>query len=468
MPKSWKHKKPTPVTPSPQQLSKWDRKYVWHPFTQMQEWEALEPLIIEKAKGSYVWDIKNNKYLDGVSSLWVNLHGHRHPAIDRAIRDQLNKVAHSTLLGLASPPSILLAKELVKLAPKGLTHVFYSDDGSTAVEVALKLAVQYWQQQSPPAKKKGKFIRLDLAYHGDTAGSMSVGGVSLFHERFRPLLFPSISIDAPYCYRCPLKLNYPSCHTACIDPLEATLAKRHSEIAGVIIEPMIQAVAGMITSPPGFLKTVRDLCTKYNVLMIADEVATGFGRTGKMFACEHEKVTPDLLVLSKGITGGYLPLAATLTTENIHRAFLGDYGEFKHFFHGHSYTGNALGCAAALANLQVFKDERTLIRLKKKIVLLKELLKPLVTLPHVGDIRQIGMMVGVELVKNKESSKPYPLTDRMGHHVAMECRNRGLLIRPIGNVVVLMPPLNISDKDLHQMVDILMKSISSTNSLSFE
>lgn len=446
--------------PSPQQLARWDRQYVWHPFTQMQEWETFEPLIIEKAKGSYLWDIHGKKYLDGVSSLWVNVHGHRHRVIDQAIREQLKKVAHSTLLGLASPPSILLAKELVKLAPKGLTHVFYSDDGSTAVEVALKLAVQYWQQQprATTKEKKEKFVRLDLSYHGDTAGSMSVGGVSLFQQRFRPLLFQSIPIDAPYCYRCPLKLTYPSCQMACLDPLNRVLAKRHQEIAGVIIEPMIQAVAGMIPSPPGYLKTVRQLCTKYNVLLIADEVATGFGRTGTMFACEHEKVAPDLLVLSKGITGGYLPLAATLTTEKIYSAFLGEYNELKHFFHGHSYTGNALGCAAALANLKIFKDEHTLKHLKKKITLLKGLLKPLATLPHVGDIRQCGMMVGIELVKNKETRGAFPLSARIGHKVAMDCRNRGLLIRPIGNVLVLMPPLSSSESELQRMVNILLKS----------
>ncbi|MDA0740162.1 MAG: adenosylmethionine--8-amino-7-oxononanoate transaminase [Nitrospirae bacterium] len=454
-----KSKKKELVPPTPAQLSKWDRKFVWHPFTQMQEWEQDDPLIIEKAKGAYLYDIHGHKYLDGTSSIWVNLHGHRHPTIDKAIREQLHKVAHSTLLGAASPPSIVLAKELIKIAPKGLSRVFYSDDGSTAVEVALKMAIQFWQQQSPPAKKKRKFVRLDLAYHGDTAGSMSVGGVKLFHERFKPLLVDTISIDAPYCYRCPLKLQYPSCEMACIDPLEKELSSRHKEIAGVVIEPMVQAVAGMITHPPGYISRVRKLCTQYNVLMIADEVATGFGRTGQMFACDHEKVTPDLMAVAKGLTGGYLPLAATLATEKIYQAFLGNYDEFKTFFHGHSYTGNALGCAAALANLEIFLAEKTLAKVRTNSRLFKQLLKPVAALPIVGDIRQSGMMVGIELVKNKETREPFPLTARIGHEVAMDCRKHGLLIRPIGNILVVMPPLRLTVRELRLMTSILYRSL---------
>ncbi len=451
-------------SPTSAQLSKWDRKYVWHPFTQMREWEQGDPVIIEKAKGSYLYDVYGNKYLDGTSSIWVNLHGHQHPVIDQAIRDQLKKVAHSTLLGAASPPSIILAKELIKISPKGLTKVFYSDNGATAVEVALKLAIQYWQQQSTPQKKKKDFIRLDAAYHGDTMGSMSVSGLDLFHERFRSMLFPTISLDAPYCYRCPMNLQYPSCNKICIDPLEEILAKRHQHIAGVIIEPMIQAVAGMIVQPHGYLSRIRELCTQYNVLLIADEVATGFGRTGKWFACNHEKITPDLMCIAKGLTGGYMPLAATLTTQKIYQAFLGECRELKTFFHGHSYTGNALGCAAALANIRVFKNEKTLAKVKQSSQVLTSLLHPLSTLPIVGDIRQCGMMVGIELVKNKETRTPFPYTARMGHKVAIECRKKGLLIRPIADVVVLIPPLNVGVHELREMIDILHISLRSITS----
>ena len=454
--KQFKKKEKNRTSHSSLKLSKWDRQYVWHPFTQMQEWEREDPLIIEKGNGVYLYDIHGNKYLDGSSSIWVNLHGHRHRTLDTAIQDQLGNIAHSTLLGAASPPSIVLAKELVKIAPKGLTRVFYSDDGSTAVEVALKMAIQYWQQQNPPQKRKKMFVRLDAAYHGDTMGSMSVGGLPLFHERFRPLLFSTIALDAPYCYRCPLHLRFPSCQTACLDPLEDVLTKRHEQIAGVIIEPMVQAVAGIITQPPGYLARVRALCTKYNVLLIADEVATGFGRTGTMFACDHERVTPDLLCVAKGLTGGYLPLAATLATESMYEAFLGE--PEKTFFHGHSYTGNALGCAAALANLEIFKKEKTLTQVRKKSRILQTLLKPLAELPIVGNVRQCGLMAGIELVKNKETREPFPLSERMGYKVTAECRRHGLLIRPIGNIVVLVPPLAATERELRQIVNIVTKS----------
>ena len=429
---------------------------MWHPFTQMKEWEEEAPLIIERGDGIYLYDIHGNKYLDGSSSIWVNLHGHRHRALDTAIQEQLGKIAHSTLLGAASPPSIFLAKELVGIAPKGLTRVFYSDDGATAVEVALKMAIQYWQQQSPPQKRKKTFVRLDAAYHGDTMGSMSVGGTARFHERFRSLLFSSIALDAPYCYRCPLSLRFPSCRTACLGPLENVLSKRHERIAGVVIEPMVQAVAGMITQPPGYLSRIRALCTQYNVLLIADEVATGFGRTGTMFACNHERVTPDLLCVAKGLTGGYLPLAATLTTERIYEAFLGE--PEKTFFHGHSYTGNALGCAAALANLEIFKKEQTLVQVRKRSGLLKALLKPLAELPIVGDVRHCGMMAGIELIKNKETREPFPLSERMGHKIAADCRRHGLLIRPIGNIVILVPPLAATERQLRKIVNIVTKA----------
>lgn len=443
------------------QLADWDRQYVWHPFAQMKEWEEDVPLIIERGKGPYLFDIEGRRYLDGVSSLWVNIHGHRHPVIDKAVRSQLKKISHSTLLGLSNPPAIQLARELVHLAPPGLTRVFYSDDGSTAVEIALKIAVQYWQQRNPSTRLKQKFVRLALAYHGDTVGAMSVSGVELFQERFRPLLFPSVPIDSPYCYRCPLQLKFPSCQMACIDPLEELLAKECQEIAGIIVEPLIQAVAGMVTAPAGYLAKVRELCSKYKVLMIADEVATGFGRTGKMFACEHEDVAPDLMTIAKGLTGGYLPLGATLATEEIYQAFLGEYGEWKTFFHGHSYTGNPLGCAAALANLEIFKTERTLSKVQKHISILQHLLKPIAHMPHVGDVRQFGYMVGIELVKNKDTREPFSLTLRIGHKVMLEARQRGLLIRPIGNVIVLVPPLTTSVKELRQMVAIVGQSIES-------
>lgn len=427
----------------------------------MREWEREAPLIIERGQGPYLFDTNGKRYLDGVSSIWVNIHGHRHRVLDGALTRQLGRVAHSTLLGLSNPPAIRLARELIRIAPRGLTRVFFSDDGSTAVEVALKMALQYWQQCGRRAGRKRIFVHLELGYHGDTLGAVSVGGVPLFHERFKPLLFPSLGVPAPYCYRCPVKLTYPSCALACLAPLEQLLKRRHRDIAGVIIEPLVQAVAGMITAPPGYLTAVRELCTRYGVLLIADEVATGFGRTGRMFACQHEGVTPDLMAISKGLTGGYLPLAATLTKEEVYRAFLGEYADWKTFFHGHSYTGNPLGCAVALATLGVFRREHTLAKLRTKITALAQLLRPFVQLPHVGEVRQRGFMVGIELVQDRRTKAPYLPEDRIGHRVAMEARRRGLLIRPLGNVVVLMPPLATRIPELRRMTTLLYESIRS-------
>ena len=444
---------------STRRLKNWDRKYLWHPFTQMQEWEQEEPLVIERGKGSYLIDTEGKSYLDGTSSIWVNLHGHRHPVLDRAIKRQLDKIAHSTLLGLSNPPAIELARELIAIAPKGLARVFYSDNGSTAVEIALKMAVQYWQQCHPEAGAKHSFVHLRLAYHGDTIGAVSVGNIELFHSRFKPLLFPTLEVDPPYCYRCPLKQDYPSCQMACLDPLEHLLKTRHQDLAGLIIEPVIQAAAGMITQPPGYLKRIRELCTSYQVLLIVDEVATGFGRTGKMFACQHDAVRPDLMAISKALTGGYMPLAATLTTEDVYDAFLGRYDEFKTFFHGHSYTGNPLGCAVALANLEVFRQEQVLKSVGMKVRYLKTLLARFRSLPHVGDIRQRGLMVGIELVQDKHSKAPYSLEARIGHRIARAARDRGLLIRPLGNIIVLLPPLSVSKSELARMLEILYDSM---------
>jgi len=449
------------LSPSITQLQKDAHLHLWQPFTQMREWEQDPPLLISRGKGSFLYDLDGNAYLDGTSSIWVNLHGHRHPTIDKAIRHQLTCMAHSTLLGLSHPPAIQLAKALVQLAPKGLQKVFFSDNGSTAVEIALKMAIQYWQQCSSPQPRKTQFVHLGLAYHGDTVGGMSLSGIELFQKPFSSLLFADRhQVDGPYCYRCPLALEFPQCQMACIDPLEVLLQEKHEEIAGIIVEPMVQGVAGLLPSPPGYLQRLRELCRRYHVLFIADEVATGFGRTGRMFACEHESISPDIMALAKGMTGGYLPLAATLTTDEIYSAFLGEPHEGRTFFHGHSYTGNPLGCAAALANLSIFKTERTLTKVQRRIPKLSAFLKTLVDDPWVGDIRQCGYMVGIELVQNPENKEPFPMTDRIGHRVGLAARTLGLLIRPIGNTMILMPPLSASLKELQQMVDILRVAIS--------
>ena len=440
-------------------LKKNDKKYIWHPFTQMRDYLKEKPLVIEEGKGVYLKDTDGKRYLDGVSSLWVNVHGHRKKEIDRAIKSQISKVAHSTMLGLSNVPSIEFAKRLVKISPKGLNKVFYSDSGATAVEIGLKMAFQYWQQKSGRYAKKTKFITLKNAYHGDTIGSVSLGGIDLFHTLYKPLLFKTYQAESSYCYRCPLKLSYPDCKIKCLDSLEEIMKKRADEVAALVIEPLVQGAAGIIVQPPGYLKKVWELCRKYKILMIADEVATGFGRTGKMFACQHEGVLPDIMALAKGISGGYLPLAATLTTDEIYSGFLAEYEEFKTFFHGHSYTGNPLACAAAIANLDIFKKEKTLQAMQGKISYLKKRLEEYRELKHVGDIRQAGFMVGIELVKEKETKKPYPPKEKVGIKTIMEARKRGLIIRPLGNVIVILPPLAISERELGRMMNIIYDSI---------
>jgi adenosylmethionine-8-amino-7-oxononanoate aminotransferase len=438
-------------------LEEADKRYIWHPFTQMKDYEGMEPVIIEQGEGSYLIDIHGRRYLDGVSSLWVNVHGHRREEIDQAIIEQVGRISHSTLLGLSNPPAIELAQRLVEITPRGLERVFYSDNGSTGCEVALKMAFQYWQHRG--ARNKTQFISFKNAYHGDTLGAVSVGGIDLFHEAFRPLLFPVLQAEAPYCYRCPLNLSLPACGIACLDSLERILKDHHEEVAAVIIEPLVQGAAGMITHPPGFLSGVRELCTRHEVLMIADEVAVGFGRTGRMFACDHEKVSPDVMVLAKGITGGYLPLAATLTTEEVYGAFLGEHHEFKTFFHGHTFTGNPLACAAALANLEVFARDKTLEQLAPKIDFLARRLERFKELPAVGEVRQCGFMTGIELVADKETKDSFPTQEKMGIKVIMEARKRGVIIRPLGDVIVIMPPLSISEEELEELVEVIYQSI---------
>jgi adenosylmethionine-8-amino-7-oxononanoate aminotransferase len=466
-----------------QELAQWDKEYIWHPFTQMKDWQKDEPLIIQEAKGCYLKDTKGRWFLDAVSSLWVNIHGHRKKEVDEAVKKQISQVAHSTLLGLANVPSIKLAKELAEIAPKGLDKVFYSDNGSTCVEVALKMAFQYWQHKG--LKQKTRFVYLDNSYHGDTIGSVSVGGIDLFHKVFHPLLFNSFKADSPYCYRCPLtristnpcltgrqetrintNIKYPNCKLACLNKLEVILKNNHNQIAGLIIEPIVQCAGGMIVWPKGILAKMRKLCSQYNILLIADEVAVGFGRTGKMFACEHEKVIPDIMCLSKGITAGYLALAATLTNQEIYGAFLADYSSQKTFFHGHSYTGNPLACSAALASLEIFRKEKIISKLQPKIKFLEKELQKFKALNSVGNIRQKGLIVGIELVQDKNTKQAYNWQDKVGVKVCLRARDYGVILRPLGNVIVLMPPLAISKAQLKGLLSATFQSIREVTEVS--
>jgi adenosylmethionine-8-amino-7-oxononanoate aminotransferase len=445
-------------------LEELDRKYLWHPFTQMKEWIEENPTIITEGKDCFIRDIEGQWYIDGISSMWVNIHGHRRREIDTAIKEQLDRIAHSTLLGLANAPSAELAGEIVRLletslSPFGqpLKKVFYSDNGSTAVEVALKMAFQYWKHKG--VEGRHAFLAFNNAYHGDTLGAVSVGGVDIFHTVFGPLLFKKFTSPSPNCYHCELGLDRLTCNMKCLDAMEDILKNHAQEIAAVIIEPLIQGAGGMIVAPEGFLKGVRTLCSTYDVLLIADEVATGFGRTGRMFACEHEGVVPDIICLSKGITGGYLPLAVTVATDELYNAFLGDFRELKTFFHGHSYTGNQLGCAAALACLKIFRDDQTLDAIQPKIVFLKSWLKDILRLPHVGDTRHAGLMAAVELIQDKEKKTPFPYGEKMGWKVCLDVRRKGVFIRPLGNILVLMPPLAISMENLKTMLKHIEDSI---------
>ena len=435
------------------------KKYIWYPFTQMQDFVRDSPIIIKEANGCILKDIDGREYIDGVSSLWTNVHGHRKREIDLAIKKQLDRVAHSTLLGLSNVPAIECAKKLVEITPDSLSKVFYSDSGSTAVEIALKMAFQYHQQRGQKNSKKRKFISMTNSYHGDTIGSVSVGGIDLFHEMYAPLLFDSIKVISPYCYRCHLNKSSLECELECLNQMEDVMKKHSHEVAGLIIEPIVQGAAGILIQPSGYIKKVRELCTKYSIMMIVDEVAVGFGKTGKMFACEHEEVEPDIMAVAKGITGGYMPLAATLTTEDTYQGFLGEYEEFKTFFHGHTYTGNPLACAAATANMNIFEKENVIENLQKKIGFFKEELEPFKFLEHVGDVRHIGMMAGIELVQNRETKERYPAKLKKGQYVVKEARNRGVIIRPLGDVIVIMPPLSITEDELKKVCDIIFESI---------
>ena len=417
------------------ELGQLDQRHLWHPFTPMLEWSREDPLVISRGDGCYLVDEDGRSYLDGVSSLWVNVHGHNHPAINQAIRDQLDQLAHSTLLGLTHPTAIELARRLVEIAPDGLTRVFYSDSGSTAVEIALKQAFQYWSLRGEPRRQH--FVHLAHAYHGDTLGAVGVGGIELFHRIFGPLIVAGIPAPSPVTYPDPERRGPEALRDRALTDMDSILSERGGEIAAVVMEPLVQGAAGMIMHPPGFLKGVETLCRKHGVLLIVDEVATGFGRTGTMFACEQEDVHPDLLCLAKGITGGYLPLAATLAREEIYEAFLAERIEGKTFFHGHTYTGNPLACAAALASLDLFGTD-LLPQVRQRAEQLGALAtEHLGDLPVVGDIRQRGLMFGIELVADRATGRPFPVEHFKGNAV---CRAAQVAARRCGWQDTPTPP----------------------------
>jgi adenosylmethionine-8-amino-7-oxononanoate aminotransferase len=451
------------LTPEREALTAIDDAHVWHPFTPHSVYRSEDPLMVVAGEGNYLVDADGRRYLDGVASLWCNLFGHRKAEIDEAIRDQLGRIAHSTFLGNASAPAVLLAERLVRIAPAGLTRVFFSDNGSTAVEVALKIAYQFWQQHEG-GRERGRtvFVTLGNAYHGDTVGSVSLGGIPLFHERYAPLLFETVRAHSPYCYRCPLGLAPERCATDCAAELERVILEHGDRVAAVVLEPGVQGAAGMVVLPEGYLRRAADAARRVGALLVLDEVAVGFGRSGRMFACEREGVAPDLLCLAKGLTGGYLPMSATLATERIFEAFLGPPEEGRTFFHGHTYTGNQLAAAAAHAVLDVFERERVLDALGPKIDLLRSELERVGALEAVGDVRQFGLAAGIELVADRATKTPYPAAERRGMKVCAAAKRRGVFLRPLGDTIVLMPPLSITEDEIRTLVAAVEAGIAET------
>lgn len=446
------------------QLAVWDRQYFWHPFTQMQVYAREDNVIFASGQGNYLLDLDGKQYLDAISSLWCNVHGHNHPRLNAALQAQLQKIAHSTTLGASNPPAILLAKALVEISPAGLDKVFYSEDGTEAMEIAIKMAYHYWRNLGRP--EKSRFVTLQQAYHGDTVGAISVGGMDIFHSAYRDLLFDALRLPSPYGLARSLfdarNWDQPQATQAWLDRLQALLADHGPQIAALVMESGIQGAAGLLPFPKGVLAGARALCDQYQVLLILDEVATGFGRTGRMFACEHERVCPDLMAVGKGLSGGYLPLAATLAQQHIYHAFLGEFGDLRHFYHGHTYTGNPLACAVALENLAIFADEQVIDGLAEKITHFQAKLQCFWDHPHIAAVRQFGLMAGLEVVADKASGTPYPYGERVEYAISRAAIAHGVYTRPLGDTLVLMPPLSITPDELDRIVEALWEALQTT------
>jgi adenosylmethionine-8-amino-7-oxononanoate aminotransferase len=429
-----------------------DHRHLWHPFTQMRAWLTDEhPLIVERGEGNWLVDVNGERYLDGVSSLWCNVHGHRRPELDAALADQLGRIAHSTMLGMANVPAIELGSELAAIAPAGLTRVFYSDSGAEAVEVALRIAAQYWQLRGAPGRTR--FLTLAESYHGDTVGSVSLGYSEIFHRHLKPILFPVLKTDPPHLFRFRRGMDAAAADEAAIAAARELVAAHRDELAALVVEPLMQGAAGMWNHSARYLAALTAMAREAGALVIFDEVAVGFGRTGRMFACEHAGLAPDLMCLGKGITGGYLPLAATLTSEAVFEAFLGEPHEYRALYYGHTYTGNPLAAAVALANLAIFRDQRVIERIQPRIAELRDgLAREFADHPHVADIRQLGLMVGIEVMQDRVRRIGYSPRALVGARIARAARKRGVAIRPLGDVIVLMPPLSIAADELELLL----------------
>lgn len=432
-------------------LQQKDLKYIWHPCSQMKDYEDFPPIVVERGEGAYLFDVSGKCYLDAVSSWWVNLFGHCNKRINEAVKKQLDSLEHVIFANFSHKPAIELAEKIVEITPRGLNKVFFADNGSSAVEVALKLSFQYHQQTGSCEKKR--FVALSDAYHGETLGALSVGDLDLYSKIYKPLMMDTIKVSGPDCYRCKYGKDRRNCQAECFDSMEKVLREKHDEVCAVIIEPMVQAAAGMKIYSPQYLVKLREACSHYNIHLIADEIAVGFGRTGRMFACEHAGISPDIICLSKGLTAGYMPLSLVVTTDEIYDAFYSDYTELKAFMHSHSYTGNPLACAAALESLRMFNDEDVLNKNNKKSELIRELTKPLADIrSYVGEFRQIGMVGALELVESKAKKEAFIWTKRVGYNIYRKALEKGLLLRPLGNVLYFMPPYIVDGNDIEFMV----------------
>lgn len=440
------------------ELEQKDLKYIWHPCSQMKDYEEFPPIIIKEGKGVYLEDIEGKKYMDAVSSWWVNIFGHSNPRINEALYSQVKKLEHTIFANFSHEPAIELSEKIIKLVPKGLKKVFFSDNGSSAVEVALKISFQYHQQVGK--SKKTRFIALTDAYHGETLGALSVSGVYLYNKIYKPLLLDTLRVKGPDCYDCEFKKKRETCGAECFKYMEASIVENHKEMTAVIIEPMVQCAAGMKIYSSEYLKKLRTLCSKYDINLIADEIAVGFGRTGKMFACKHADITPDIICLSKGLTAGYMPMALTITTDKIYNAFYDDYNTFKAFLHSHSYTGNPLGCAIAVETLKIFEEENIIEKNIVKSKYLNEKVREMIKdIPHLGEYRQIGLIGAIELVEDKHTKAPLDSKKRVGYEIYKIALEKGVILRPLGNIIYFMPPFVISEQEIDKMIKVARESI---------
>ncbi|MFT9493379.1 adenosylmethionine--8-amino-7-oxononanoate transaminase [Anaerosolibacter sp.] len=439
------------------ELQRKDLQYIWHPCSQMKDYESFPPIVLERGEGAYLYDIEGKSYLDAVSSWWVNLFGHSNKRINKAIANQVEKLEHAIFANFTHKPAIDLAERMARLTPQGLNKVFFADNGSSAVEVALKLSFQYHQQMGKP--EKTRFVAISEAYHGETLAALSVGDIDLYNEIYKPLLLNTFKAAGPNCYRCPYGETRETCTGNCIENMEQILSAHHEEITAVIIEPMVQGAAGMKIYPGIYLKKLRQLCDTYDIHLIADEIAVGFGRTGRMFACEHADISPDIMCLSKGLTAGYMPLSLVMMTDKIYGAFYDDYVNLRAFMHSHSYTGNPMGCAIACESLNIFEDEEVIEKNKITSRLIRERVTPLLNHPNVGEFRQLGMVGALELVKDKKSKEGFDWKQRVGYQIYQIALKHGVLLRPLGNVVYFMPPYVINENDIDLMIGTAEKAI---------